>query len=423
MISTSHSKWRFRWPRFSLAAVVVVSALTLTLAISGPASADRLARVQRFAAVVPPGATTDVTRIAEDADCRAQRYADLFGGMQLTAHRSHAVVFLTSLQPAVERAIEGSSPRSDFTFVRTQHSLAWLLALERRIARDNRPLAASGIHLVMWGPDISTGRERLDVVDLTRQDADELALRYGSENLLLRSVPPKSYPILAVDRGHDLPPWNGGDFITDVTTGDCSSGFGVTDSSGEQYLLTAGHCYPVGDAVLNGAVTQNYGTFTSMGTVSANSFSAQLDAELVDTSVLGSSRITFIGSSTSPQEAINSGTASNIAGNQVCQDGAFEGQICGLVIQSGGPMCINESEPGGPTSTVCEIYQANNPSGGIAVGQGDSGGPVISFNGTPMYGNGIVTALGGNITNCPTWQVQPGRICGSELFYTDLGFT
>jgi len=349
------------------------------------------------------------------------RFPDLFSGVELTQKRTHVVVYLTSLLPSVEDAIVGSGPRSEFSFVRVDHSRLWLLGLEGRIAHDQPALVAAGIHLTMWGPDVATGRELLDVVDLTPQATRYLDARYGSESLVLHSIGPHAYPIEAASRGYDTPPWNGGDFITDVTTGDCSSGFGVTAGSGEQYLITAGHCYPVGDSILNGAITQEYGSFLTMGDISSSTFGSGLDAELLDTGALGSSQAIFTGGSTNPQEADPSGTATSIAGNQVCQDGAFEGEICGLVIQNSSSMCINESESsGGPTTTACNIFQANNPSGGIAVGQGDSGGPVISFGGSLLYANGIVTALGGNVTQCPTWQVQPGRECGSQLFYTDI---
>jgi hypothetical protein len=407
----SSTQGRRRWALIAS----VVAAILGSLAAASAASAATVSQAK------PPNvssaAVDAITPVATAAEARAARFPSAYGGIQFTDHGSHVVVYLTSLDPAIERAIRGADPAGDFTFVQTPHSLEWMLALEHRITQDQAALAKDGIKLEMWGPDIASGLERVDVVSLDGSATRELGDRYGASNLSLHSVSPGSLPRAIANRQNDTPPWNGGDFITDITTGDCSSAFGA----GGHYLITAAHCFPNGDSVFNGSITQDIGTFATMGTVTRqDTSSGGLDAELVDASVLGTSHAVFTGSSSNPVESVVSGTTGSPLSAQVCMDGAFEGEICGLVIETGS-MCINVQQDDGSIRTICSIFEADNTSGGIANGQGDSGGPVFRFSGALLEANGVVSAGGGTVTQCPTRQVQPGRLCFSKLFYTDVG--
>jgi hypothetical protein len=133
-----------------------------------------------------------------------------------------------------------------------------------------------------------------------------------------------------------------------------------------------------------------------------------------------------------------SGTASSPAGDQVCDSGAFEGEVCDIVIQKTTPMpeCITESADSrvftvGPdahsdtvkTFTVCDILEAKQAKGQFAVGNGDSGGPVFRFNGSKLYATGIITAEpSAGAVKCPTEQYPDlsTRFCSATVFYTDI---
>ncbi|MEH1026733.1 hypothetical protein ACWD6L_27395 [Micromonospora profundi] len=57
-----------------------------------------------------------------------------------------------------------------------------------------------------------------------------------------------------IDRGTDIPPWAGGARIVNAYRGNgsCTSGFGVRNSAGAQYILTAAHCGIPGDRFQSG---------------------------------------------------------------------------------------------------------------------------------------------------------------------------
>lgn len=159
-----------------------------------------------------------------------------------------------------------------------------------------------------------------------------------------------------------------------------------------------------------------------VGVVTRNSIHHRLDSELIGT-LGGSSKLVFAGRSTSNVRDAVSGTAGSRFGMQVCQDGAFEGRICGLVVKSKHTMCITEGLASRRTVRVCKVLEADKIRGGIASGEGDSGGPVFRFMGSRLYATGIVTAGSkSGERDCPTYQVKglPKRKCASKLFYTSI---
>lgn len=324
----------------------------------------------------------------------------------------------------MESAIRGSAPASEFTFVRTPHPAGWYDSLTQQISTDDDALKASGVQLIEWGDaDLASGRLIVQVLDLTPAKASILEARYGAGNLLLENG--ASLPTLTIGgppRANDSAPWNGGDFITDALTGDCSSGYGAHRAV--QYMITAGHCFQRGRQILNGSTTQSdlmngqlFGNFMPLGPVTSKA-GGNLDAEIIRTSAFGgSSKLVYAGSSTSSERDAVSGTIVTPRGRQVCQDGAFEGEICGLVVRNSNPICINTND-----GRFCHIHKAVNTKGRIAVGQGDSGGPVFRFQGSLLKATGIVTAQG-PASNCPTYQGPHGdlgRQCSSILYYTTI---
>jgi hypothetical protein len=358
----------------------------------------------------------------------AARFGGLYTGEILTDHGRKVVVYLTRLDKTAEAAMTAGVAPGIVSFARAPRPLAWLNRLHQRVTGQQPALKRAGINLVTWGPDFITGRENLTVQDLTAAKAAVLDRLFGTGNLTLTSTTAR-YAAVAVGRDNDSPPWNGGDFmIDDPVTGECSSGYGVTSGS-TSYSLTAGHCFTVNAEVINGDPSLTGKTYYEMGTVSTRgSFTKSdgIDAEMVKTTGYGSSsKAIYTGSSTKPQVADVSGTATSPAGDQVCDSGAFEGEVCDIVIQKTTPMpeCITESEgSGGPTYTVCDIYVAEQASGKIAVGNGDSGGPVFRFEGSKLYATGIITAEPSGGTVCPTRQYKgfSTRYCSPTLFYTSI---
>jgi hypothetical protein len=136
-----------------------------------------------------PAADAGDTANTIGQDC----FRDVFGGLELTGHGTHVVVYLTRLSPAAERAIRGGAPAGEFTFRKVSHSAAFLVALQHRITRDWGALRADGIRLVNWGPGF--GRENVTVLHLTPAKARLLDQRYGAASLSLHTT---SHPSLGI---------------------------------------------------------------------------------------------------------------------------------------------------------------------------------------------------------------------------------
>jgi hypothetical protein len=121
-------------------------------------------------------------------------------------------------------------------FVDTGASLQHLYELKAAIL-DNPALRAAGVDGA--GLDIEHGRDV--VMSRTTAGADAVKADYGSAV----EVMVDSGSGLTASRYGDVPAWNAGDQIVTPSYGEttCTSGFGMEDTTtGETYLLTAGHC-------------------------------------------------------------------------------------------------------------------------------------------------------------------------------------
>jgi hypothetical protein len=206
-------------------------------------------------------------------------------------------------------------------------------------------------------------------------------------------------------------------------------------------MITAGHCFGVKELIVNGSPKLT-GIYTGVGTLmTRGSFGKKngIDGEMINTTLNGgSNKAIYTGSSKKPKISDVSGTRDSPAGDQVCDSGAFEGEVCDIVIKKTKPMpeCIEESDSSetfrdGPKSysaaskviTVCDIFEAKQASGQLAVGNGDSGGPVFRFRGSKLYATGIITAApASGEVKCPTEQYPDlsTRYCSSTVFYTGI---
>jgi hypothetical protein len=143
-----------------------------------------------------------------------------------------------------------------------------------------------------------------------------------------------------------------------------------------------------------------------------------LDVELIETK---SSPAAFTGTINHQEVVDDSGPIGSGDGDQVCEDGAFEDEICGLVINAV-DQCITIGESPPPTTrTVCDEDHAYNPSGKIANGQGDSGSGVIRFNGALADAAGIDSASSTpDEVACVNYPKITPRMCFSDIWYADM---
>jgi hypothetical protein len=367
--------------------------------------------------------------IADAAEQTAlSQFPGVYVGEVLTDNGSQVVVYLTQLQPSAESAIAAGTQPGVVSFALAPRSLAYLNALDAQVTDDEPGLQQQGTNLVTWGPDFTTGREDITVQDLGPASTALLDRLFGAGNLVLSSTTLGYAGVAVDDRAADTPPWNGGDYTIDTDLKRlfqeaCTTGYGAS-GGGQQYLVTAGHCILTGNDVVNQEPDAKHKrTMGVASTTGSLGDKKGIDAGLIDTTKYGgSSKAIYSGSSSTGVEADVSGSASSPRGDQVCDDGAFEGLVCGLVIQNTMPECIKEQVRFGIVYTVCDVERAQRTDGAIVVGDGDSGGPVFRYRGNLLYATGIVTSGAGKNVKCHTqFKGWDTRYCNSVLFYTNIG--
>lgn len=306
-------------------------------------------------------------------------------------------------------------------FRQAEQLLEILRQRSENVAGQADSLALSGgITITNYGIDREANTLYVGVVNNSERKTAQVRALLG-QDVIVQDAEPGQY----LSRLDDSAPWNGGDFITDggVT---CTSGPPVVSNvTGKNYLLTAGHCFAGGTSVLNG--TPEYpvsGTRTRVGGVSSRDWAPNsIDSELIDTSQNGgSSRLVWRGggwTSNTQYRAYQSGGEQALQGQHVCASGAFEGETCNLLVTTGsGEACAGPSYSRSCKQDRAQIDPVSLTS---VVGEGDSGGPVyIRQNDGRVYSVGTISSSGGNIVPC---RVLPAkRTCYNAFYFTDMGW-
>ncbi len=309
----------------------------------------------------------------------------------------------------------------------------------RQVPRGRRDLEAVRLGLSSWRPagvtvtetypDFRTGQLVVGVSPLTSSVSAEVAERFGG-SVVVRETP----RIMAVSRQADNSPWTSGDFIAgtfndyagDPFTQYCSSAFAVHDLFAIPYIITAAHCFPVGDGIINKALP-------SAGLTSSSAFMGRVDKRdgrgypdpTTDAALIqapGNARTWIAGTNASAPVA---GTGADVVGDFVCTSGAYETEVCNVKVVATG---VNTGcAPGQSPTLVSNIdggyYCPSNQTRAVntvtyPVGSGDSGGPVYRRSSTTA-----VTALGmmsgaGAPVGCQRFPT--GRSCSATVYWTPI---
>jgi hypothetical protein len=259
-------------------------------------------------------------------------------------------------------------------------------------------------YLVDWYPDASSDTVHVGLTKITPAITDAARQTFGSAVQLQPAKPMHA----VADRHMDLPPYFGGDTVLNgnpVTGGtECTAGFAATDdSTGDQGMLTAGHCFPVGNLVYQGYYDPSSGYYypgTAMGLVSWQVYGGgQTDAEFIDAAHFSSVSPSVYTSLTAASPVV--GLQPNYANESFCADGGLTMENCTGKLQST-LTCVNAS---GVNTCDQDCGQSTNNS--QLAQPGDSGGPVYE------YGNGGLLAMG---------LISSVDQTGTYMCYSDLPY-
>ncbi|WP_132123715.1 S1 family peptidase [Actinocrispum wychmicini] len=168
------------------------------------------------------------------------------------------------------------------------------------------------------------------------------------------------------DRLGDIPSYWGGAKWLNPSGGGCSTGFSVR-FDGRPAMLSAGHCGKNGDMARTGVGV-------SMGAI--NNKVAGRDTLVIPVSS-AAGRI-YTGPVNPlpfpPMSTPIKGTRAARVGNYVCTSGSYTGQHCNIRIEA-----VNQSILTDVGWMSPEVKATSQVVGGVAVGRGDSGGPVTTL--------------------------------------------
>lgn len=229
--------------------------------------------------------------------------------------------------------------------------------------------------------------------------------------------------IAAATRQNDASPWKGGAQIDITLIPDqwCTTGFPVTmEDTGNKYLTTARHCitYSNGGYIgTTGDIDDANGDALGTWKNSAAWNRPEYDVTLIkpNSGLIGSS-VYSGGINSSALVTLSGATVSPDPGGYVWGSGANSGaHVLQVVSKNAGYSVNNTPVTGGHVLATA--------SGGVAVAQGDSGGPAMRVVNNQDYGVGTISAFPNAYEiACSTLAHNPGgRVrCGSRVWYTSL---
>ena len=195
----------------------------------------------------------------------------------------------------------------------------------------------------------------------------------------------------------DTAPWYAGGLIKgfnpDGTTSRCTSGFGVRDTAGTRYMLTAGHCGAEYSSWWSNEMNLSIGHAREKNTA--------MDVMRIPIIAGGFTYDGGVGVNEFTKDVVGAGNVH--IGEWLCQSGAVSGAVCGFEISSlTYSYCSNKL---GSWTCYADLVRAPQKDGIIGVRSGDSGGPVFNLSGPNVIAKGILHGM----SNCPVADCSTGR--------------
>ncbi|QQE79550.1 hypothetical protein [Alicyclobacillus sp. SO9] len=128
----------------------------------------------------------DVT-VHKSADIGKTQFPNLYGGVVLTNNGKHINVYLTKLSKKAEKVIRHGANSKLFTFRKTPHNKKQLLTIDHTVSQSAKILSSRGIHLVSHGPDVTTGKDEINVAKLTPSQKKYILKKFGESNVEVKN--------------------------------------------------------------------------------------------------------------------------------------------------------------------------------------------------------------------------------------------
>ncbi|MCZ4120357.1 S1 family peptidase [Streptomyces sp. H39-S7] len=351
-----------------------------------------------------------------------RRYVPGFAGIVLDVEHATLVVHWKGTVPARITRVLAEAPRgveaqlSAATYSKDELSRARDTLFAGETARNATSLAAHdwSVHTVSVLPDGSGLQAQYDTGAQRRPSSAssgapsrsvlEASLRAatGVPVALTAGAAPQ-----ATNRFNDSSPWYGGGRLTNPNGTGCTAGFGATSSAGH-LLITAGHCGTTGQ--------YSDGANETIGPVQAAKGS--LDTTIIRVTNGISSWRYFDGPWNTQASKYIDGSATNWTGDYVCGSGSQTGIRCNLKITNDDTSTVQDGIRISPVVLTERSFAAD-----IAVGKGDSGGPVVASTdgqyGENMTARGIIIG-GKNEVACPAGGTSGPTTCFSSMVYVPI---
>lgn len=190
-------------------------------------------------------------------------------------------------------------------------------------------------------------------------------------------------------RRDDTAPFYGGGGLR-ASNALCSTGYAVTNSTGNRWMVTAGHCYAIGTRVNTESNLRYVGTVTNRALASLGN--GPLDMELLHGQPYAG-RVFTGGITSSTSIPVVSAGAASVGFSNYCHSGRTTGEQCGHTATS-------------TNAQVCTATGCKSPviayTGGVIQQGGDSGGAFYAKNASGAWIRGHVIA-----GNSSTGYVEP----------------
>lgn len=372
--------------------------------------------------------------------------AKVLAGVALDTHAGKLDVYLANTSSGVRATTMAAVPLADRSLIRIHHVPLSESALNGSMARTGNVvdrLVAARVPVQSYYADFESGKVVVTLYKPTSAQRNAAARAVASLPDRITTTATKVAPIPAIkvrttsvgpaatvaaahgNRAFGHSPWLGGSFI-DSTYGGffhfCTDSWPIKIGK-KNFLTTAGHCSPAGHQWINLTLNKNKQPLGDKKRIGGKAVRNELKTKHhLDVQLLPAQNLSLVWSG-----HILNNYATKVhshfippVGTHVCQDGAYEGTVCGAkVTRSGHNVCIVSSD-----GKMCHLYRASRPKGKVLIGQGDSGGPVYAAIGKTSHVS-AAKAAGLNsletVANlkCPafTWR---GRVCSNVMFFTGL---